>query len=560
MKIKLFCICLSILFTGNIDAIRAQSPLKAKKNTTTSATYPQAIARPKLVVGMVIDQMRWDYLYRFYSRYGQGGFKRLLHEGFSAENTLIPYTPTKTACGHSSIYTGSVPAINGIIGNNWFDPQLGRDVYCVEDKSVNTVGSISKEGLMSPKNLLVTTVTDELRMATNFRSKVISVSIKDRGAILPGGHTANGSYWYDDMTGNFITSTHYMPQLPSWVNDFNAQKLPNKYFEKDWNTLYPIATYTESTADNKPYERLFKGEKTPTFPHLFKQYISKNYGMIASMPYGNTFTLEFAKAAIPAEKLGQTGNTDFLAISLSSTDYVGHQFGPNSIEIEDTYLRLDRDLEDFFAYLDKSIGKGNYLLFLTADHGGTHIPNFSKENKMPGEGLSTKKLKKGLDSLILKEFNAKNTIFTIINDQLIFDTDAIKEANADYSKIKQSAINYLIKQEGILNAVDIKNLSNTTIPQEIKNKITNGYNARRSGDIYIILNPGWYPTLGPGTGHGAWNPYDSHIPALFMGWGIKPGKTNKAYHMTDIAPTISALLHIQQPSGCIGQPIVELME
>lgn len=553
MKFKLFCISLVVFFQSSASAQKKQPKVQP-------SSFPQTVARPKLVVGMVVDQMRWDYLYRFYARYGNGGFKRLINEGFSAENTLIPYTPTLTACGHSSVYTGSVPAINGIIGNNWFDPQLGRDVYCVEDKSVKTVGSSSNEGLMSPKNLLVTTVTDELRMATNFRSKVISVSIKDRGAILPGGHTANGAYWYDDMTGSFISSTHYMQQLPAWVNDFNAQRLPNKYFEQDWNTLYPIETYTESTADAKPYERTFKGEKTSSFPHLFKQYANKNYSMMASMPQGNSFTLEFAKAAIPAEKLGQTGNTDFLAVSLSSTDYVGHQFGPNSIELEDTYLRLDKDLEDFFNYLDKTIGKGNYLLFLTADHGATHVPGFSKENKMPAGGLATKKFKTDLDSLIFNEFKVKDVIFTIINNQVIFDTDAIKEAKADYAKIKQSTIDYLVKQDGVLNAVDVKNMGAVTLPQEIKNKIINGYNARRSGDVYIILDAGWYPTLSPGTGHAAWNPYDSHIPALFMGWGIKPGKTNKEYYMSDIAPTVSALLHIQQPSGSIGKVITDLLK
>lgn len=555
MKIKFLCFSLAILFANSTNAQKVN-----KNNKTNTPTYPKTVARPKLVVGMVVDQMRWDYLYRFYSRYGQGGFKRLINEGFSAENTLIPYTPTLTACGHSSVYTGSVPAINGIIGNNWFDPQLGRDVYCVEDKSVITVGSVSKAGLMSPKNLLVTTVTDELRMATNFRSKVISVSLKDRGAILPGGHTANGVYWYDGATGNFITSTHYMQQLPTWVNDFNAKKLPNKYFSEDWNTLYPITTYTESTADDKAYERLFKDEKTPTFPHLFKQYANKNYSLMTSMPQGNTFTLEFAKTAIPAEKLGQTGNTDFLAVSLSSTDYVGHQFGPNSIELEDTYLRLDKDLEDFFNYLDQTIGKGNYLFFLTADHGVTHVPGFSKENKLPSGGLATKKYKSDLDSLILKEFKVKDAIFTLINNQLIFDTDAIKAANADYSKIKQFSIDYLVKQEGVLNAIDIKNIGNASLPQDLKMKITNGYNARRSGDVYIILDAGWYPSLSPGTGHAAWNPYDSHIPNVFMGWGVRPGKTNKEYYMTDIAPTVAALLHIQQPSGSIGKVITELIK
>ena len=553
MKLNhLYLLILMLLSTSSF----AQKWTKNRESTT----YPEKVNRPKLVVGMVVDQMRWDFLYRYYDRYSKGGFKRLINEGFSAENTLIPYTPTVTACGHASIYTGTVPAINGIIGNNWFDPQIGRDVYCVEDKNVKTVGSNSNEGLMSPKNLMVTTITDELRMATNFRSKVISISIKDRGAILPGGHTANGSFWYDDASGNFITSTHYMNELPTWVEQFNAQKWPNKFLQKDWHTLYPIESYTNSTIDDKPYEGLFKGEKTPTFPHLFKQYVDKKYSMVANMPYGNTLTLEMGKSAISGEKLGQLGNTDFLALSLSSTDYVGHQFGPNSIEAEDTYLRLDKDLEAFFAYLDKTLGKGNYLFFLTADHGATHIPNFSKEYKMPGKGLTTRKFKIDLDSLILKKFKVKSAIFTLMNNQVIFDIDAIQAANADYNQIKQLSIDYLIKQEGILNAVDVKNLNNTSIPTELKTKLINGYHARRSGDIYYILDAGWYPSLGTGTGHSAWNPYDSHIPAVFMGWGVKPGKTNKEYYMSDIAPTISALLHIQEPSGSTGKVITELIK
>ncbi len=556
MKLKFLCLSLAIVLAQTAGAQKnAKTTIKV-----AAPSYSKDVPRPKLVVGLVVDQMRWDYLYRFYSRYGQGGFKRLLNEGFSAENTLIPYTPTYTGCGHASIYTGSVPAINGIIGNSWYDPQTGKNVNCVEDSSVGTVGSTSKKGLVSPKNLLVTTVTDELRMATNFRSKVISIALKDRGAILPGGHTANGSFWYDDLTGNFISSTHYMQQLPTWVNDFNAQKLPNTFFAKDWNTLYPIETYVESTSDDKPYERAFKGEKTSSFPHLFKQFSGKNYGMITSMPYGNTFTLAFAKAAIPAEKLGQAGNTDFLTVSLSSTDYVGHQFGPNSIELEDTYLRLDKDLEDFLNYLDKTVGKGNYLFFMSADHGATHAPGFSKENKMPGSGMAMRKLQTGLDSVLLSDYKVKGAISAFVNNQIIFNHDLIKKSNVDIDKMKLSCIDYLLKQDGVLNAVDLKNIGNAPLPIEIKAKIINGYNARRSGEIYVIIDSGWYPSLNPGSGHGAWNPYDSHIPALFMGWGVKQGKTNKPYSMTDIAPTISALLKIQEPSGSIGKVITELIK
>ncbi|MBB2145551.1 alkaline phosphatase family protein [Pedobacter sp. LMG 31464] len=531
---------------------------KWTKPTTTTTNYAATVARPKLVVGMVIDQMRWDYLYRFYSRYSKGGFKRLINEGFSAENTFIPYTPTYTACGHSSIYTGSVPAINGIIGNNWYDPEQNRDVYCTEDKAVKTVGSTSRAGEMSPKNMLVTTITDELRLATNFKSKVIGISQKDRGSILPAGHTANASYWYDGGTGNWITSTFYMQTLPKWVSDYNDKKEVNKYYANDWKTLYPIETYTQSTADDKSYEGKFKGEATSAFPHLLTNYAGKNYSLITSTPYGNTMTFEMSKLAIQQEKLGQTGNTDFLAVSCSSTDYVGHQFGPNSIEIEDTYLRLDKDLEDFFTYLDKTLGKGNYLFFLSADHAVAHVPGFMAENKLPGGLVSSSAIRKGLDTLMNKKFNLSKSVITVMNNQVYFDHTVIDNKKVDFAQVKQTAIDYLKKQDGVADAVDLQILNTSTIPQEIRERITNGYNARRSGDVYFLLKSNWFDGSATGTTHGAWYPYDSHIPLVFMGWKVKPGKTNQTHYMTDIAATLAAMLQIQMPSGSVGSPITEL--
>jgi len=546
--------CKSLFFALCLSGLAAFS----QQNTPKTANYPAKIERPKLVIGLVVDQMRWDYLYRFYDRYSNGGFKRLINEGFSAENTFIPYTPTYTACGHTSIYTGSVPAINGIIGNNWYDPELGRDVYCAEDKAVQTVGSSSKAGEMSPKNMLVTTIGDELRLATNFKSKVIGISAKDRGSILPAGHSANAAYWYDGGTGNWISSTYYMQNLPKWVSDYNAKKMPDHYLANDWNTLYPIGSYTQSSGDDKPYEGRFKGENSSSFPHLFTNSIGKNYSSIISTPYGNTMTLEMAKLAIKEEKLGQTGNTDFLAVSCSSTDYVGHQFGPNSIEIEDTYLRLDKDFENFFNYLDQTLGKGNYLLFLSADHAAAHVPGFMSENKLPGGTVSNSTLRKGLDSLMQAQFNLSQSVTTVMNNEVYFNHSLIENSKVDFALVKQAAIRYLKLQNGMADAVDLQNLTNATLPLEIKNRITNGYNARRSGDIYFLLRANWFDGGATGTTHGAWYPYDAHIPLVFMGWKVKPGKTNQTHYMTDIASTLAAMLHIQMPSGAIGQVITEL--
>ncbi|TKC03839.1 alkaline phosphatase PafA [Pedobacter frigoris] len=533
----------------------------AQKKTTKAIESKQPstdVKRPKIVIGMVIDQMRWDYLYRFSNRYSNGGFKRLVKEGFSAENTFIPYTPTYTACGHASIYTGSVPAINGIIGNDWYDSQLKRSVYCAEDTSVRTVGSNTRAGLMSPKNMLSSTITDELRLATNFKSKVIGISLKDRGSILPAGHTANAAYWFDGQSGNWITSTYYTEKLPAWVENYNNLKMVDKFLEKNWNTLYPIETYSLSTADDRSYEGKSRGEQAPVFPHPFKLYAGKNYEMIKSMPYGNTMTLDLAKLAITSEKLGESGTTDFLAVSCSSTDYVGHQYGPNSIEIEDTYLRLDKDLEDFFNFLDNKYGKGNYLFFISADHGAAHAPGFLEENKLPGGTFGDSQIIKKLNTLFESKYNIKKTIVTSTNSQIVFNHEAIEEAKADYDAIKRTTIAEFRKLPHVADAFDLSKLSEATLVESLKKSITNGYNARRSGDIYILLRPAVIEGSKTGTTHGSGYPYDSHIPCVFMGWNVKPGKTNKTHYMTDIAATIAAMLHIQMPSGCIGEPITEL--
>lgn len=543
-----------LIFTISIFSISLSSA-QTKKNITTSAkAFPAEVARPKLVVGLVVDQMRWDYLYRYYNRYTNGGFKRLINDGFSVENTYIPYTPTYTACGHTCIYTGSVPAVHGIIGNDWYDPETKKNVYCTEDSSVSTVGSTpSSEGNMSPKNMLTTTITDELRLATNFKGKVIGISLKDRGSILPAGHAANAAYWYQGSTGNWITSTYYMKEVPTWIADYNKLKLANKFYAKNWETLYPINTYINSTRDENAYEG-----KSNTFPHQLTQNIGKNFDAIRSTPYGNTITLDLAKLAILSEDLGQDNITDFLAVSCSSTDYIGHAYGPNSIEAEDTYLRLDKDFEEFFNYLDKKVGKGNYTVFLTADHGAAHVPGFMQENKLPAGVVSDKDIANKLNAYLNDKFKVNNVVLKSMNNQIIFDHDKTDKADISFDVIKSASVEFLKKLDGFQNAVDIDKISNATLQEIQKKMITNGYNARRSGDIYYVLEPNWFNGGSTGTTHGNWNPYDSHIPLVFMGWGIKPGASNQTHYMTDIAPTLAALLHIQMPNGSVGEPITEI--
>jgi len=540
----------------SLSLLSCSITLAQTKKTAANLTkaFPAEVARPKLVVGLVVDQMRWDYLYRYYNRYTNGGFKRLVNEGFSAENTYIPYTPTYTACGHTCIYTGSVPAIHGIIGNDWYDPETKKNMYCTEDTSVVTVGSTpSSEGNMSPKNMLSNTITDELRLATNFRGKVIGISLKDRGSILPAGHAANAAYWYQGSTGNWITSSYYMNEVPGWIADYNKLKLANKFYAKNWETLYPIETYVNSTSDEQAYEG-----KSSTFPHSLAQFTDKNYDAIRSTPYGNTITLDLAKLAILSEDLGKDNITDFLAVSCSATDYVGHQYGPNSIEAEDTYLRLDKDFEEFFNYLDKQVGKGNYTIFLTADHGAAHVPGFMQKNKLPAGVVSDRDIASKLNTYLNDKFKVNNLVLRSMNNQIIFDHEKTDKGEVSFDVIKSASIDFLKKLDGFANVVDISRISQSTLPEVQKKMITNGYNAKRSGDLYYILNPNWFNGSSTGTTHGNWNPYDSHIPLVFMGWGIKPGASNKTHYMTDIAPTLAALLHIQMPNGNVGEPITEI--
>lgn len=531
--------------------------------TATLQGYAQT-ERPKLVVGLMVDQMRWDYLYRFADRYGEDGFKRLLGEGFSCENTLLNYIPTVTAIGHSSVYTGSVPSIHGIAGNDWIVQATGQPMYCTQDDLVQPVGTTDPESKQSPRNLLASTITDQLKLATNFQSKVIGIAMKDRGGILPAGHFADAAYWMENASGNWVSSSFYMDKLPSWVEQFNAKKLPETYLKQDWNTLYPLDTYTLSTADDTPYEGKWPGEKAPTFPRKTSE-LMKDAGMelIKTTPQGNTITLDFAKTAIEQEQLGNnpTGSTDFLCVSLSSTDYIGHRYSLSAVEIEDTYLRLDRDIANFLAYLDKTVGKGNYTFFLSADHAASYNPMYYTDHKGNAGYLFTRQIQRNVNAALQEQFGNDQLVSSLLNYQVQLNYALIDSLQLDEKAVKQSIIKSLNKEEGIAYVVDMEDNQNMFIPAAIREKVINGYNRKNSGAIQIIAEPQWYSgsPRSTGTTHGVWSAYDSHIPLLFMGWGIQQGVSNKAVEVVDIAPTLAALLHIMEPNGSIGKPIVEAL-
>ncbi len=541
---------LAISATNSIDAQKTKAITNTEKG-------------PRLVVGIVVDQMRWDYLERFAPLFkANGGFKRMMNQGFSNDNCQIGYTPSVTACGHTGIYTGTVPAIHGITGNGWYDTQLKRNVYCSEDRTVDGVGAAgASDGKMSPKNMLTTSIADELRMANNFKSKVIGIALKDRGAILPAGHSANGAYWFDAKSGNFITSTYYYKELPNWVKQFNDRQIPDSLMKLGWNKSLTDAVYLQyATADEKNYEGKPFGSNQTKMPYNLTRTANEGFGKLSSTPWGNTLTVELAKAAVLAEDMGKDAVTDMLAVSFSSPDYVGHSFGPNSWEVVDNYIKLDEELGRMFDFLDATVGKGKYTAFLSADHAVAHVPGFMKENKLPGGLLDDKAAMNEMNAAIKAKFGIDKLVVSLTNYQVHFNRDLLDSLNADTKAINQFMVRYLMKKDYILNAFPTNEILTSPMPQYLREKIANGFLYNRSGDIQMVLKSGFIDGGATGTTHGLWYSYDAHIPLLWYGFGIKQGRSSKRVYMHDIASTVASLLKIQEPSGNIGNPIVEVLK
>ncbi|WKD84857.1 Alkaline phosphatase PhoV [Polaribacter huanghezhanensis] len=520
--------------------------------------------KPKLVIGIVIDQMRYDYLIRFSDKYGEDGFKRIIKDGFSLENANYNYIPTYTAVGHTSIYTGTTPENHGIIGNNWYDKYAKKNIYCVDDATYTSVGVDSNGGKKSPHRMQTTTITDQLRLAQNMHGKTISIAIKDRSAVLPGGHTANGAFWLEGKNeGKWITSSYYMNQLPAWVTKFNTSGKAAAYMSKPWNTLYDINTYTESITDNNPFEGKFNGKEEPVFPYDIPTLKEKNgnYEMIKAIPAGNSFTTDFVKAAIVGENLGKSKYTDFLAVSYSSTDYVGHQFGVASKEVEDTYLRLDKDLASLFSFLDTEVGKGNYTLFLTADHAAVQVPAYLQSVKIPAHYLNSKALRTYINSITLKYFKSDKLVENISNLQVFLNKEKIESLQLDATIVAQKIADEVINFDNIYKAVTARTMQTTQFTDGILHKLQKGYNQKFSGDVLLIMMPSALNRSSKtGTSHGSGYSYDTHVPIIFYGNGIKKGTSKKAYTITDIAPTIANLLQIQFPNGTTGLIIDEALK
>lgn len=519
---------------------------------------------PQLVVGIVVDQMRYDYIPRFWDQYREDGLKRLYSEGFSFDNANYRYVPTYTAPGHTSVFTGTTPAVHGIIGNNWFDKEVGEHIYCTDDHSMEPVGTDSDDGRMSPHRMNTTTITDELRLATNFKSRSVGVAIKDRSAIFPAGHTANGAYWMDSETGHFITSSWYYDELPGWVRQFNteSEERIGQYMAEGWDLLVDEAHYVWSREDDNPYEGPLPGGDKVTFPYdLEMKYESEGPGLIQYIPQGNDYTTDFAIAAIEGEQLGHGEATDFLTISYSSPDYVGHRFGPQSREIQDQYLRFDGDIARFLNYLEEEFGHENILVFLTADHGAAHVPLYMQDQGIPAGYFYDSEVEEELEAFT-REVYGVNLIRAFSNQQVFLDHEQIEAQNLNVEEVENRIARYLRTVEGVAGTLTAKALNSSQFTEGMESLVQRGHHQIRSGDVVAWLDPQWVPFWRDKTGTTHFSPYsyDTRVPLLWYGGNIPSGSSARKVGIEDIAPTLGVMLGTAFPNGTTGEPLKELVE
>lgn len=519
--------------------------------------------RPKLIIGITVDQMRYDYIEKYWDDFSENGFKRLVGEGFFCRNMQYNYMPTYTGPGHASIFTGTTPSLHGIIENDWYERSSGLTIYCSSDSTVQGVGTTGKAGQMSPHYLTASTIGDAMELFTNRRSKVFGIALKDRGAILPAGRMADAAYWFVGADeGNWATSSWYMNELPAWVKKFNERGLATEYLNQTWALLKDESTYDESLPDNNAYETPFKGTLRPVFPYVLPtlRAMNGNFELLKATPFGNAMTLDFAKALIEGEELGMDEITDMLCLSFSATDYVGHQFGIHSREAQDCYLRLDLQIADLIDYLDKKFSRDGYLLFLSADHGGTPTPSYVTKEKGIGGYWKSEQLEYFVEQELVKKYGPGDWIINESNQNVFFNRSLMTASKINIKEVQYEVANMILTYPEVLMSFTANDLAQFRGGSVMKEMVQNGFSQTQSGDVIYVLKPGYIEYGMTGTTHGSSFSADTHVPAIFFGAGAAKGESFSPFVITDIAPTISSICRMPFPDACTGQPIVEAMK
>ena len=531
----------------------------------TSQNVPRIPAeRPKLIIGIIVEQMRADFLQKYWDKLGDGGFKRLLNEGTYCKNANFNYLFTQTSVGHATIATGTTPSYHGIVSEQWYVRLKDKVTDCVADEKENTVGGSYDAGRYSPRQLLTTTIGDELRLSTNMKSKVIGISLQAKSAILSSGLAANGAYWLDDESGNWVTSTYYTKELPDWIKAFNEKKIADIYLNNTWDTKFPLSDYEDRCLpDDNAYEIGIEGKHV--FPYNLAALCTnektkkKNYNILRYTPWGNTYTKDFAIATIVNENLGKNGTTDMLTVSFSATEYIGQNFGPESIELMDTYIRLDEDLAHFLSFLDDQIGKENYLIYLTSDHGMSQNPDYLADKGIPVSYFNANIAMALLKSYMNAVYGRGDWIKDYFAQQIFLNRDLIEDSKLNLSEVQLKVAQFLLQFSGVANTITSTTLQTSYFPDGVFSKMQKSFNQKRSGDILINLDPGWIEKYSSGTAPSSSYAYDTHVPLIWYGWKIKRSTIFEKVDMIDIAPTLSYFLNISSPNASVGQPIIGLV-
>ena len=516
----------------------------------------------KLVVGIVIDQFRADYLVRFADQFVDGGFRRMLTTGANFANAAYPYVPTYTACGHAAFMGGASPSMNGIVGNEWWDRTANQRVTSVLDSGVKLLGGPADgSGGASPAKLVGDTLGDELRVATAGKAKVVGVSYKDRSAILPAGKRPTGAYWFDARTGTFVSSTYYFPQLPAWAQKFNRDLRPDRYFGKKWERLLPADAYSKSRPDDANEEPTAFGR---TFPYTIdggeSTPGSRFYTRFEFTPFASEYLVDFAKAAIDGEGLGEDDTTDLLTISFSANDLIGHNYGPYSQEVQDITLRTDRILASLFDYLDKKFGVGRTLVALTADHGVAPIPEYVKEMGYGGR-LANRAIPEAVEAELKAKIGEGPWVKQWVNGNLYFDNALAAKSKVSMAEVERIACATVLKTEGVGACITRDDLERRTYPDTpVGRSVARGFYPSRSGDVIIVPQPYFFFAEALGTTHGTPYSYDTHVPVIFMGAGVVKGTFYEDCSPLDIAPTLAAILQLTPPSNSEGRVLIHAIK
>ncbi|HEY0761218.1 MAG TPA: alkaline phosphatase family protein [Pyrinomonadaceae bacterium] len=546
---------------------------------------PTVPKRPKLVLLIVVDQFRYDYLERFGDLFGPDGFRRLLRDGASWTQSNYDHMPTYTAPGHGTMMTGAYPAESGIIGNEWLDRASGKRITSVTDESVKLLGGLPGDPASSPSRLMASTVGDELRLVTNDRAKVIGISVKDRSAILPAGRHANAAYWFSWTSGTMVSSTYYFNQLPAWVTAFNAAKPADKYFGAKWERLLPESEYIKRAGlDNPSWENVPSSwNDTNSFPHTITGgATSPNrsfYTALDYSPYTNDILVSFAQQAIVNEQLGQDDDTDVLTVSFSANDYVGHRFGPYSQEVMDVTLRTDRNIATLLDFVDARVGLANTLVALTADHGVSPIPEHAAAMGLGGGRIPFADVMGKIQAAISARYNpqkkspdptadyllrfpeANTWREWFINNNIYFNYDALRRDGVNIEEFSNVVVAAALTVPGIARAFSRVQLLRgaTSITDPIERRALHGFYPSRSGDVVMVAEPYKYIAETINATHGSPYSYDTNVPTIIMGAGVNPGRYLEPAAPNDIAPTLSALLRITAPSNSTGRVLIEAL-